>query len=1269
MFPNSDTSETQSNETHECTAARRSRVKRLSAALLAAITLVVGITAAGQLSVAEAAGTVVAVDDAGADDEPGQKDLNWLSIDYGAPGATALTVKWGWDDTATSGANTRDAGSLFDTDGDGFANYSLYVTVATDGSYTTQLYSCAADSRTDRCAGPALVGTFASTATVAMPADSDPFGVPGSADFDAAHVTGNTCRDTAGCYTQDTVATANIQLADFGNPADAFLLNVCSYPSGEPNSDPSDCVFAPNNGFLTIVKVADPDDGTSFPFNASAQSESGDTSWTITGSGSQSLISYGPNATLDLNEAVPAGWKLDSASCAIQTAAPTATGTSTATGIDNLEIRSGLETVCTFNDTKQIPLLEVVKTSTTSSVSAAGQVVPYRFAVSNKGNVALTGITVTDPKCDAAPAYVSGDSDADSKLDLSETWIYSCSHTVTQAELDAGGNLSNTVTADSNESGPDTDTLVIPISQTPLLEVVKTSTTSSVSAAGQVVPYRFAVSNKGNVALTGITVTDPKCDAAPAYVSGDSDADSKLDLSETWIYSCSHTVTQAELDAGGNLSNTVTADSNESGPDTDTLVIPISQTPLLEVVKTSTTSSVSAAGQVVPYRFAVSNKGNVALTGITVTDPKCDAAPAYVSGDSDADSKLDLSETWIYSCSHTVTQAELDAGGNLSNTVTADSNESGPDTDTLVIPISQTPLLEVVKTSTTSSVSAAGQVVPYRFAVSNKGNVALTGITVTDPKCDAAPAYVSGDSDADSKLDLSETWIYSCSHTVTQAELDAGGNLSNTVTADSNESGPDTDTLVIPISQNPALSLVKSATPSTYSTVAQSISYSYLVSNSGNVRLAGPVTVADDKATVSCPALSTIGNNDGFLDPGESITCTASYAITQADLNNGSVTNTAKASAGGTDSNEDSETVTAVQSPSLLLDKTASPISADAVGDVISYTYLVSNNGNVRLAGPVTVADDKATVSCPALSTVGNNDGFLDPGESITCTASYAITQADLNNGSVTNTAKASAGEIHSNEDKATVTVTPPPPPPPVTPAPPTGEIAAVPAIDLSIVKTDRPDPVFVGARLTYTLIVRNLGPDTATNVRVADALPVGTTFVSVASSQGSCTGGRIVRCSLGTILNGGRAAITIIVRPTEAGVLLNTATVVGDQSEANTANNRATAPTLVRGPIAPPAASCPSMIVQPRSLSVGRRGLVRVVVVDKNRGVSGVRILVTGPGLNKAAFTNSSGRVAISVRPPRTGIVEIRMTNQPSRCSTTRIGVVGVILPPPVTG
>jgi uncharacterized repeat protein (TIGR01451 family) len=354
--------------------------------------------------------------------------------------------------------------------------------------------------------------------------------------------------------------------------------------------------------------------------------------------------------------------------------------------------------------------------------------------------------------------------------------------------------------------------------------------------------------------------------------------------------------------------------------------------------------------------------------------------------------------------------------------------------------------------------------------------------------------------------------------------------------------------------------------------------------------------------------------------------------------------------------------------------KTATPTSIQEPGGNVTFAVSVKN----------TSAVDSVTITSLSDDVYGNLDGkgtcdvpfTLAPGASYDCSFTGAVTGAA--GGTHTDVVTASGtdddqGEL-SGSDDATVTITaaPPPPPPPTptpTPVPPIAIVAAAPAIDLSITKTDRPDPVFVGATLTYTLTVRNAGPDTATNVRVADALPAATTFVSVTSSQGACTGGRVVRCSLGTMLSGGRATITIVVRPTEPGALLNTATVVGDQSEANTANNRATAPTLVRGPIAPPVASCPTIIVQPRSLSVGRRGVVKVVVVDKNRGVSGVRILVKGPGLNKAAFTNSRGRVAISVRPPRTGIVEIRMTNQPSRCSTRRIGVVGVFLPPPVTG
>ena len=74
----------------------------------------------------------------------------------------------------------------------------------------------------------------------------------------------------------------------------------------------------------------------------------------------------------------------------------------------------------------------------------------------------------------------------------------------------------------------------------------------------------------------------------------------------------------------------------------------------------------------------------------------------------------------------------------------------------------------------------------------------------------------------------------------------------------------------VPLTKAPALSIDKTALPTTYDHVGQAIGYSYLVTNSGNTTLPGPFTVADDKSTdESCPATPS-------LAPGASITCTAS---------------------------------------------------------------------------------------------------------------------------------------------------------------------------------------------------------------------------------------------------------------------------------------------------------------------------------------------------------------------------------------------------------
>jgi uncharacterized repeat protein (TIGR01451 family) len=110
---------------------------------------------------------------------------------------------------------------------------------------------------------------------------------------------------------------------------------------------------------------------------------------------------------------------------------------------------------------------------------------------------------------------------------------------------------------------------------------------------------------------------------------------------------------------------------------------------------------------------------------------------------------------------------------------------------------------------------------------------------------------------------------------------------------------------------------------------------------------------------------------------------------------------------------------------------------------------------------------------------------------------------------------------------------------------------------DLRLDKQGSPNPVRVGDVLTYTLKVENHGPGTATHVTLVDTIPDDVTFLSLATTQGTCQrSGQLAICSIGTLASGADATVTLQVRPRDDGLLVNVAAVAALQHDPHHANN-----------------------------------------------------------------------------------------------------------------
>ncbi|MBJ7880393.1 DUF11 domain-containing protein, partial [Gelidibacter salicanalis] len=150
------------------------------------------------------------------------------------------------------------------------------------------------------------------------------------------------------------------------------------------------------------------------------------------------------------------------------------------------------------NEVSLIPSLTVDKVVDLENISAPGTLT-YAITVDNTGDVNITNVLLSDDLAGVA-TLDSGDTVDPGVLNVGETWIYSATYDATQADINAGTPLVNTASVETTQvPGPTTDSATTTIAQNPLMTVVKSSTTTEVTVAGQVITYSYLVTNTGNV--------------------------------------------------------------------------------------------------------------------------------------------------------------------------------------------------------------------------------------------------------------------------------------------------------------------------------------------------------------------------------------------------------------------------------------------------------------------------------------------------------------------------------------------------------------------------------------------------------------------------------------------------------------------------------------------------------------------------------------------------------------------------------------------------
>jgi uncharacterized repeat protein (TIGR01451 family) len=771
-------------------------------------------------------------------------------------------------------------------------------------------------------------------------------------------------------------------------------------------------------GQITIIKDALPDDPQDFGFTITGPDGANITpNFTLDDDGdpnngtSNQITFFGlAEGVYTITENVTSGWSVTGITGTENGAEDTTpddlftgdTGARTAT----VTVANGEVWTVEFTNEPTNPDYTITKTVTSitnpdlsdggTTVDEAGDVINYTIEVENTGDQDLTGVTVDDPLLGGDLGTPdSGDNDNDGVLDVSETWVYNESYTVTQADIDANGidangdpdgdgDIDNTATVSSNELPNESADAVVPIGVTPLLSLIKDGVYTDADGNGEINPgdtldYTFTVTNDGSVTITGVSINEVSFDL-PGDITITPPADVDLSPGESAVFSGQVVLTQADIDAidqqvDGDVDNIATAEGDDPNGDPvvslpDDAEIPLDPQPGINIDKTATlTNDADGDGEVslgdtITYTYTVTNTGNVTLDNLAVTDDILGPIDLGVEDDSNGDGVTVLAPDAVEvgTATAVVTQADVDAGEIVNlGTVTADDPNDDPvsDDDPETVPIDPRVVLSLIKDGVYTDADGNGEINPgdtldYTFTVTNDGSVTITGVSINEVSFDL-PGDITITPPADVDLSPGESAVFSGQVVLTQADIDAidqqvDGDVDNIATAEGTDPNGDPvvsnpDDAEIPLDPQPGINIDKTATLTNDAdgdgevSLGDTITYTYTVTNTGNVTLDN-LAVTDDILGPIDLGVEDDSNGDGVtvLAPDAVEVGTATAVVTQADVDAGEIVNLGTVTADDPNddpvSDDDPETVPIDPRVVLSLIKDGVYTDADGNGEI-----------------------------------------------------------------------------------------------------------------------------------------------------------------------------------------------------------------------------------------------------------------------------------------------------------------------------------------------